>query len=100
MKELKHTKGPWHLTLKKVNEDGSKHYSIELENCSGWRGQEYMCFSGIASEANARLVASAPDLLEALIAIRTSLQNRASIFREELSDDLEIVCNAIKKATE
>lgn len=62
------TPGPWHWSTiddDQANEDEPYHF-IQIEKNSGWRGEDYMSVSGVCSEANARLIAAAPDLLEAL----------------------------------
>lgn len=77
MSETKHTPGPWH-----IHEDGMK-FSREIypvnyggkentERCvliarvSGWKGGFN---TAKEAEANARLIAAAPELLEALQAV-------------------------------
>ena len=64
--EHKHTAEPW--AYQPGQTDG--HWNIGLPNdipeCIGLRGDEYMCVSGICTESDARLIAAAPDLLEAL----------------------------------
>ena len=62
MSEFKHTQGPWNIyfnsqdniVIRKMFADGQESHSIAV------------CHSGFA---NARLIAAAPELLEALLAI-------------------------------
>ena len=54
------------------------------------------------AEANAKLIASAPELIEALIKIKESMQESAKFNGESEADKerMSIVKKAIKKATE
>lgn len=59
----KHTPGPWHV-VEEMDDDGDVLYSIEADNvpvADIYRKAEH--------EANARLIAAAPELLEALMSI-------------------------------
>lgn len=61
-----HTPGPWHVRGFKVWEDlfrSNERRGIVAEIAISWRDSE-------EAEANARLIAAAPDLLEALEALR------------------------------
>jgi hypothetical protein len=74
-----HTQGPWYwnrFVCASSKEDEPNHY-ITLGEDNGWRGDEYMSVGGICSEANARLIASAPLLLEALTNAATTLEEIA-----------------------
>lgn len=55
MKTSKHTKGPWKFSGRQMHED---FYLVEEEN-GMWN------IARVEGEANARLIAAAPDLLEA-----------------------------------
>ena len=61
----KHTPGPW--TWRNEPYDDGKPY-IHIEAGDGFHGgnDRGFCFQGIMSEANARLIVSAPELLAAL----------------------------------
>ena len=66
---MKHTPGPW-----EVGTEGSEIGAVYCDNSLGSRvaivfgkGQEYTAFSRTEEEANASLIAAAPDLLEALV---------------------------------
>ncbi|WP_206759317.1 hypothetical protein, partial [Acinetobacter baumannii] len=60
MSEFKHTPGPWHVDPNwGPSEEHPEWASINI-------GSDYICVSGHIGAANARLIASAPDLLEAL----------------------------------
>ena len=86
MTELKHTPGPWHIyfnsqdniVIRKMFADGQESHSIAV------------CHSGFA---NARLIAAAPELLEALLDCREALR------RTGHDGELAIVNAAIAKAT-
>lgn len=60
-----HTPGPWGAYQLKGHE-GSDFWWISAGNRNGWKGASYMQVSGQIGEANARLIAAAPELLEAL----------------------------------
>lgn len=66
---MSHTPGPWIADGKIVHaENGSALYIAECQNVGvgeRWSGSDYA--SEPHAEANARLIAAAPDLLEALI---------------------------------
>lgn len=88
--KTKHTKGEWEY----------KYNSIYAKKING-KSFEVCRFHGYSApgmnhdlEANAKLIASAPDLLEALIELYNSLPDGYE------SECLPKVRNAIKKATE
>lgn len=68
MSENKFTPGPWFHGPFGQSTD---HFQVGLEisrldgMVTGCRGDEYMSVSGLCKEADARLIAAAPDLLEA-----------------------------------
>jgi hypothetical protein len=71
---VKHTPGPW-VAFQRDKEKGTNYYRILLHNHpdqQGVYGQDSLC--GYCGEANARLIAAAPELLEALkeIAMETT----------------------------
>ena len=73
MTEAKQTPGPWRLAPAK------DYAGSELNIDAGPRGQSgFICTAGhrgdAEAEANARLIAAAPELLEALIAITDQLE--------------------------
>lgn len=77
-KQTSHTPGPWHYVV------GNKHHGPYVE--SGWNGDICNCyhisssdkkpflFQEEQSEANARLIAAAPDMLEALKSLVAHIQ--------------------------
>ena len=97
MSKSKHTPGPW--TYEKVSSsDGSLVY------CRIWQGEDtlQLAFAGTyyhtrdrreggperlpasTAEANARLIASAPDLLEACKAMLKYIESDADIYQHEI----------------
>ncbi len=91
---MKHTPGPWHV-------DPDPRPNMEWNNHIYAANGLAVCFmahsDGKADErdqANARLIAAAPELLEALLAVQ-----RLDYFQEH-SALAEIVRAAIKKATD
>ena len=61
MSEIKHTPGPWHAILTRAGFyiQAEYHVIVDTADQNGWYGT-------IDSEANARLIAAAPELLGAL----------------------------------
>ena len=55
------------------------YFFIQLEPTSGARNGDYMSVSGICSEANARLLAAAPDLLDALHDARAFIDGQIDV---------------------
>lgn len=69
--EMKFTPGPWEYKTAIDGDDKAtaKHWCVGLSNeygNTGCRGNEYMRLGGICSEADARLIAAAPEMLFAL----------------------------------
>ena len=91
-----HTNGPW----KKVAGYGCK--VINGKEVSGYTTKEICCTSGLPNEeedlANAHLIASAPELLEALAQLidRLDFHGGIDLIREE--GPIEDARNAIAKA--
>lgn len=93
---MKHTQGEWQINDVLDNSESIEvlaninyhFYSI----CNVWR----IDVGSKEAEANAKLIAAAPDLLEALYTCRAKLKSDIS-FTDE---DLKKVEAAIKKATE
>ncbi len=109
-----HTPGPWQLhksddTLvigsdcREVAE-ACGDYTEEAERPVLQRLVEYLDHHGRRMEANARLIAAAPDLLSALKDARESIEALANMvsdatqFRQDVSDDLARINAAIAKA--
>lgn len=58
-----HTPGPWSVTPKYFDEHGEA--LVQIECSSHIIGEIYVC-DGAEGESNARLIAAAPDMLDAL----------------------------------
>ncbi len=89
----KHTQGPW---------DPAANWPPGMSmvchhDGSGWRPVADCAVSGDAAEANARLIAAAPELLEALKLAEPYVRAAGKLFH--LGDDLKRVQAAIAKAT-
>ena len=89
-----HTPGPW-----KLETEGHGH----LVNGADGRTVVYLHRSGVRNraeiEANARLVAAAPELLEALHAARNALEHAAcGQFGIDFKSSLDVTRDAIAKA--
>ena len=85
---MKHTPGPWVATHADGNDLIVKSGDIEVVAGCGWRGPPYMRGN---PDADARLIAAAPDLLEALHGV-LRVADRAT-------DEFDAARAAIAKAT-
>jgi hypothetical protein len=81
--ETKHTKGPW-LVRERSNGFSVVDLSGVIATVSSARTRQ---------EANARLIAASPDLLEALRAMHAAFNAKRPIPKEE-GDALEAMCRA------
>lgn len=91
----KHTTGKW------MAESDGEYWNVVVEGGQGF-GREVVGCEGLyrcdgSEEANARLIAAAPDLLEALVALETLLAPLA--YDSTQKDWLNRACAAIAKAT-
>ncbi len=102
MNEVKHTPGPWFVT-------GSMTKYIEARIPSGLIQEVAACGPteadggyGPQQQANAKLIAAAPDLLDALIKLHESLEslNNSGDAGQMVADDVETARAAIAKATQ
>jgi len=96
--EIKHTPGPWTVD----NEDGRTIYSAigsEIAVTS-LRPKEVMDDGSLLNRKvyNAKLIAAAPDMLDALITAKDAIDDLMDI-ADGYDKDLEKVLAAIKKAT-
>lgn len=106
MKE-KHTPGPWNIDENFAAFDGEEFMSIEYQGCPicTVRGTNDMaCIEDdeqekIAEEcmANAKLIAAAPELLDALVHLTNAVPNDGTW---NYPAAMEAALKAIKKATE
>jgi hypothetical protein len=109
MAEAKHTPGPW-ISSKfgfQVLTGDSWNTICELKGPAEWedkRGSYEQEYAGEIQQANARLIAAAPDLLEA---IKRQADNMAFVlnhmtmpdhYYERFMEELELVRDAISKA--
>lgn len=91
--ETKHTPGPWNIVeSNKVDEES--HIQTDLKSiCRLWiqmDGQDM---------ANARLIAAAPELLDALKDARNAYQQMFDVMPVAWQTIDNIICDAISKAT-
>lgn len=64
----KHTPGPWQY--RRSSTSSTDHYEImPAGQLGGWKDGRYLSVSGAIDEHDARLIAAAPDMLEALKSI-------------------------------
>lgn len=78
MTEIKHTPGPWEYVPSNGNHGA---YVADMDGCSvcdcyvvsgGGSGRLFYDFQGEMSDANARLIAAAPEMLEALYEVEAT----------------------------
>ena len=72
-----HTQGPWFIE-RRTDDNETTCYWVTASDGSGWSGNRYMSVSGCIDEHDARLIAAAPELLEALTVIQSQFENIAS----------------------
>ena len=77
---MKHTKGPWEITKTCEVIDGFDFEGVKKIN--GWGYHLYKNETDIEAEANARLIAAAPEMLEALIELVAEFEEK----NRELAD--------------
>lgn len=98
--EAKHTPGPWEASIQRSKDGRDLGWIVEHVNGRiGWASLAYAHANKEADEAdpareaNARLIAAAPELLEALMDCREALR------RAGATGELAVVDAAIEKAT-
>ena len=99
--KTKHTPGPWHVGHTSNTEEGKNEFiDIDSKKGSIARAWHPNVFSGTQkeTEANAKLIAAAPELLEALKAIKDNIKELAidNIVKVGI---LGLTQKAIEKAT-
>jgi hypothetical protein len=93
MENLKHTKGEW---IADKEEGNWEVYCNRTRNICSIKNR--ISIEGNSeNEANAKLIASAPELLEALIEAEKTISSYDNNFRDEKVKSL--ITNAINKAT-
>lgn len=85
----KHTPGPWHVVEGKLTKSSLEVHANSRAICELWRS-----WDSETELANARLIAAAPEMLEALQMIANELP-----CLDNLMSDKEIARAAIAKAT-
>lgn len=98
---MKHTPGPWYALGQAVNVDREGMAGLAcIAKAHQRRGTDLVPITKAEAEANARLIASAPELLAALSEIEAHHveQNRAKGRPESRSRTLRVVRAAIAKA--
>ena len=94
MTQFKHTPAPW--TVNPKAKTNIRHGNLTIANCSsthdGSREEEEI--------ANAKLIAAAPELLEALIECLEGVKELNGEYQDGWDDVIEKASLIIKKATE
>lgn len=95
MATQKHTPGPWEVRDSVDVYSGGRHVC----DCSG---ADSVLHVGLENAANARLIAAAPDLLEALDDVTAALESVLAHFEGEMSPhdsaQRRLMCNAARAA--
>ena len=103
---MSHTPGPWNCEIPDIgdqqseDERGNKYWEV-TPIPQRFENNEYLCITGWMSEANARLIAAAPELLDALYKCVRLLKFLEPEVRGGYSPDGALKCGlaAIDKAT-
>lgn len=103
MSELKHTPGPWVVdpdSPTDISPADDLRLGIACISHADEAGGRWIF--GEQSKANAKLIAAAPDLLQALVALHESLTqlNDSGDVGRMVADQVEIARAAIAKATQ
>ena len=94
MENLKHTKGEWFANNCMVTINGTFN---EIAKCHSLSNNN--CLSLEEMRANAKLIAAAPDLLEALIEALPAVMELNGEYQEGWDETIIKIENAINKAT-
>jgi hypothetical protein len=102
--EAKHTPGPWkaetlyynlRISAERIPVVGNGEFFIAEMKCDGGSGDNPYAFTLAEAQANAQLIAAAPDLLEAL----EGLYEHCPMFRREWREgEIDEKANAAMKA--
>ena len=100
--EAKHTPGPWHT--RKPEESNGYVWINPIDGCCGEIATAWPLTTDAEAEANARLMAAAPELLEALQEIADSDRYEITCLKDDKpryahGKYAEIALHAIAKAT-
>ena len=87
--ESKHTKGEWTATQTSISDSNGVIATTYVNTAKRYIGKQ-------EAEANAKLIAAAPELLEALITIR----DYSNAFNECPPKMKDFIINALNKATQ
>lgn len=90
---MKHTPGPWHYT--KREDDSIGVFDNSYGTAEGIRVAEIEMSNDRPSEANAKLISAAPDLLEACQALMKAISGMQ--WYDEVGDAIKLVEAAIAK---
>ena len=91
-----HTPGPWFIEQRHY--DGRTHCWITASDGHGWAGNRYMSVSGCIDKHDARLIAAAPELLEALCKL-VEIEDGTGMSVIGWTEAMETARVAIAKAT-
>ena len=90
--KTKHTPGLWE---EEIFHNGIHIWAGAKKVCSIW----FALFTNKEAKANAKLIAAAPELLEALDKLRISVGNNCNDMNPWLEEAYQNAVNTIKKAT-
>lgn len=99
MSEFKHTPGPWVIRVIDLHEGGSGFEIVGANGDIVCDNQTY--YPHAIDKKNARLIAAAPELLEALVRLMPSAEDNTAGYGGEPDEDEDILFAraAIAKAT-
>ena len=67
--KTQHTPGPWFMERRTCDNETTHCWVTASDGRHGWAGDRYMSVSGCIDEHDGRLIAAAPELLEACLAM-------------------------------
>lgn len=100
MSETKHTPGPWHYTQQDQQVHLPGDHSKSIADIRGWGWIQKLPNPEEIQDANGKLIAAAPELLEALIAAQNLIEKFRLKQKTTTQNEWEQIELAIKKATE
>lgn len=94
--DMNHTKGPWHVGIRNKSDEAQ---IIAAGKLIAVCAHECIVNNINVMEANARLISSAPDLLDACYAAFDRLEPFTFMHKPEMVKEVELLRAAITKAT-
>lgn len=89
---MKHTLGPWYIEASHPKTPDTYRVRSDISKYKDTSTEESICITG--NKANARLIAAAPEMLEALELLRDS----TAVLNHLDRDSIDLINNVIAKA--